>query len=309
MKRSEMAFYVWILILLGAGWGVTLPLTKIAVSTGHGYFGLIFWQLVIGAAAMALLSVIRGIGLPLNRKAAFVYLVIALIGTVIPNSASYQAIAHLPAGLVSVFMSLIPMISFPIALGLGLEVFSLRRFLGLLAGLAGILLITHPDASLPDQALLVWIPLALVASFCYAFEGNFVAKWGTAGADAIQVLFGASLIGALITLPLALGTGQFVSPFRPWGDAEWALVAASVVHVVVYAAYVWLVGRAGPMFAVQVSYLVTGFGVFWAMLILNESYSSYFWAALVLILVGVFLVQPRRQETLAPDPVIGENAR
>jgi drug/metabolite transporter (DMT)-like permease len=40
---------------------------------------------------------------------------------------------------------------------------------------------------------------------------------------------------------------------------------------VVYAGYVWLVGRAGAVFAAQVAYLVTLFGVFWAMLILGET--------------------------------------
>ena len=47
-----------------------------------------------------------------------------------------------------------------------------------------------------------------------------------------------------------------------------ALVSASVVHVLVYATYVWLVGQAGAVFTAQVSYLVTGFGLLWAWLLL-----------------------------------------
>jgi drug/metabolite transporter (DMT)-like permease len=176
-------------------------------------------------------------------------------------------------------------------------------------GLVGVVLIAAPETSLPDRAMLAWIPVALISVLCYAFEGNYVARWGIEGLDAIQVLFGASLIGALIALPLAVGSGQFITPFGPWGAAEWALVASSVIHVVVYAIYVWLVGRAGPVFAVQVSYLVTGFGVGWAMLLLGESYSPYIWAALGLVLLGVFLVQPRRQDALAPVGPIGESAR
>ena len=42
-----------ILALMGAGWGVTQPLSKIAVSTGYRHLGLIFWQLAPGAIAMA----------------------------------------------------------------------------------------------------------------------------------------------------------------------------------------------------------------------------------------------------------------
>lgn len=306
MTGRNIALFSAVLVVTGAGWGMTQPLTKIAVSTGYGFFGLIFWQLVIGSGLMAAMSLIRGTGLPVHRAALGLYVIIALIGTVIPNSASYRAIVYLPSGVVSILLSLIPMIAFPIALGLGLERFSARRFFGLLAGLAGVALLVLPEAGLPDAAMLAWIPLALVAPLCYAFEGNYVARWGTRGLDPIQVLFGASLLGAAITLPLALGSGQFIVPPPIWGAAEWALVASSAIHVFAYASYVWLVGRAGPVFTMQVSYLVTGFGVSWAMLLLGESYSPYIWAALGLVLAGVFLVQPRRQDRLAPGPAIGE---
>lgn len=307
MTRRDLGLFTALLIVLGAAWGFTLPLSKIAVSTGYGHFGLIFWQMVIGAVAMAIVVLARGSRLPLTGPAIRVYTIIALVGSVIPNSASYQSIAHLPAGVVSILMSLIPMIAFPMALGLGLERFSIRRFFGLLAGLAGVSLLVFPEASLPDVAMLAWIPLALVGPLFYAFEGSFIAKWGIGGLDAIQVLLGASIIGAIVTLPLALATGQFLSPLRIYAAPEWALIASSLIHVVVYAIYVWMVGRAGAVFAVQVSYLVTGFGMVWAMVMLGESYSSYIWVALVLMLGGVFLVQPRPNRLVAPNQTDGQD--
>ncbi|MCR9127258.1 MAG: DMT family transporter [Rhodobacteraceae bacterium] len=292
------------LLVLGAGWGITQPLSKIAVSTGHGHFGLIFWQGVIGALLMALISALRGRGLPLRRDAAWVYLVIALVGTVLPNSASFQAIAHLPSGVVSVLLSLIPMLAFPMALLMGTERFAWRRLAGLSLGLAGVALLVLPEASLPEAAMLIWVPVALIASLFYAFEGNYVARWGMAGLDPLQVLFGASVVAALLALPLALVSGQFISPLRSYGPPEWSLIAASLVHVLVYAGYVWTVERAGPVFAVQVSYVVTGCGVFWAMVLLGESYSPWFWIAMVLILAGVAFVQPRRNNPVAaPGPI------
>jgi len=53
------------------------------------------------------------------------------------------------------------------------------------------------------------------------------------------------------------------------------------------------VGRAGSVFASQVSYLVTGFGVLWAILFLGESYSAYVWSAMAVMMLGLFLVRPR----------------
>jgi drug/metabolite transporter (DMT)-like permease len=38
---------------------------------------------------------------------------------------------------------------------------------------------------------------------------------------------------------------------------------------------------------------VTGFGVLWSILFLGERYSGWLWAALALMLLGLFFVQPR----------------
>ncbi len=58
-------------------------------------------------------------------------------------------------------------------------------------------------------------------------------------------------------------------------------------------------GQAGPVFTAQVSYVVTLFGLFWAKLILAESYSPLIWLSLVLMVPGMYLVQPRRKGVLA----------
>lgn len=290
---ASSAFLFAVLVLMGAGWGMTQPLSKIAVSEGYRHFGLVFWQLAIGAMTLGTIQTLRRKRLRLDRPALRVYVFIALVGTVLPNSASYEAIRHLPSGLVSILLALVPMFAFPMALMLGNERFVLLRFGGLVLGLVGVLLIVGPEGSLPDRSMVLFVPLALIAPLFYGFEGNAVARWGTAGLSPLEVLHGASLFGALLLLPVAALTGHFIDPRPPWGAPDFALLAASLIHVAVYTTYVWLVGRAGPVFAVQVSYLVTGFGVIWAMLILGERYSGWVWTAMIVMMLGMFLVQPR----------------
>jgi len=287
------------LLIMGAGWGITTPLSKIAVSTGHQPLGLVFWQLVIGAVLLEAIVFVRGGRLALGRRQITLYLAIALLGTILPNTASYRAAAHLPAGVMSIVIAMVPMFAFPIALALGQDRFSIARVVGLGLGLGGVALLVGPEASLPDRAMVAFIPLALIAPFFYGLEGNFVGKFGTAGLDPIEVLFGASVFGAVLSLPLALGFGHWLNPLGGFGAPESALVLSSIVHALVYAGYVWLVGRAGAVFVAQVSYLVTIFGVGWAMLILDEAYSGYIWGALGLMLLGMFLVQPRDREEVA----------
>lgn len=287
------------LLVMGAGWGITSPLSKIAVSSGHQPLGLVFWQMVIGAVLLGAIVLVRGGRLALGRRQIVLYLAIALLGTILPNTASYRAAAHLPAGVMSIVIAMVPMFAFPVALALGQDRFSAARLLGLGLGLGGVALLVGPEASLPESAMVAFIPLALIAPFFYGLEGNFVGKFGTAGLDPIEVLFGASVFGAVLSLPLALGFGHWVNPLNGFGAAEGALVLSSIVHAFVYAGYVWLVGRAGAVFAAQVSYLVTIFGVGWSILILGEAYSGYIWGALGLMLLGMFLVQPRDREELA----------
>ncbi len=306
---SQRAILIGVLALLGAGWGMTQPLAKIAVSEGYRHFGLIFWQFVIGIAVMSVLTAIRGRGFRFGARQIRLYFIIALIGTLIPNSASYEAVRHLPAGIISILMSLMPMFAFPIALAFGIDRFNWWRLAGLALGLAGVSLLIVPDASLPDAAVVAFIPLAMIAPLFYGLEGNVVAKWGTAGCDPIQVLLGASVVGAILTAPLAVYSGQWIDPRPPWGAPDAALVLSSMIHVFAYSTYIWLLGRAGSVFAAQTSYLVTAFGVLWAMLILSESYSGWIWAALALIFAGLSLVQPRhRIRALEEADAVGEDA-
>ena len=299
MTPRQTLFYTIVLAVLGAGWGFTMPMAKIAVSEGYLHFGLIFWQLAIGAALMAAITWVRGKPLPLKRRHIRLYVVIAMIGTVVPNAFSYQSAIHLPSGVISILMSMVPMLAFPIALAFGLDQLELRRLLGLLVGLAGVLLIVAPGSDLSGAIPVLWVGAVLVTCAFYAFEGNYVARWGTEGLDALQVLFGASLAGLFVVAPMAWYSGQWIDPRPPWGAPDLALMAASVAHVLVYAGYVWLVGQAGPVFTAQVSYLVTLSGLFWSKLILSESYSPLIWLSLALMVLGMYLVQPRAKAVLA----------
>lgn len=287
-----------VLVLLGAGWGFTQPLGKIAVSTGHQPVGLIFWQFVIGAAVLGLVQVIRRRPLPMTGPALGWYVVIAVIGTLLPNGMSYIAIRHVPSGIMSIAIATVPMFAFPIALVMGTDRFSWIRFAGLVAGLAGVALLAGPETSLPREVV-PFVLLALVAPFLYGIEGNLVARYGAGGLGPVSLLLGASLVGAVIALPIALATGGFIDPRAGLGLPELALVGSASIHAVVYAGYVWLVGRAGATFATQVGYFVTGFGVLWAMVLLGERYSPWVWAALALMFAGLFLVQPRSNEQRA----------
>jgi drug/metabolite transporter (DMT)-like permease len=295
------------LVVMGMAWGLSWPLAKIAVSGGYEAFGLIFWQLVITAIFFGAVNLIRNGRWPVDRRSLLIYAIVATFGTVIPDAITYPAVYHLPAGILSIVVATMPMLAFPIALMLGADKFSPWRLTGLALGLAGVALIALPDSDLHAEALVFWLLFALIAPLSYAVEGNIIGKWGTSDLDPLQVLLGAAILGLLVITPLTLMTGQFIDPRPPYAAPDAALVGNSLLHTLTYMGYVWMVGRAGAVFAAQVSYLVTGFGVIWSMVLLGERYSLWIWAALALMLAGIGLVQPRRSNPLAPLSATGEN--
>ncbi len=291
---SQRAVYSSILVLCGLLWGLGQPVGKISTATGYGQFGLLFWQTLLSAAFLYPVMRLRRRRLPLNRATLTFGLVVGVLGTVVPGSTFYIAMANLPAGVMAVNVATVPLIALPIAVLIGQDRIDGTRLLGLALGMAGVILIAAPRGALPEGTQVGYILVALIGPLFYALEGNFVARYGMAGMDAVQAFMIAALTAAVLTLPLALATGQFIDPFVVWGPSEWSVVGSAAINAVAYSSYVWLAANAGAVFAAQSSYIVTGAGMVWSMIILGERHSPWLWAALAVMLAGVALVQPRR---------------
>lgn len=298
MTRDERLVFTVVMVGLGVGWGSTQALGKIAISSGHGMYGLILWQLVVAVIFLGAVQILRRRRFPPSWAGLRFAVLIALIGTLVPNTTFYISVARLPAGIMSILISTIPLLAFPMALALGTDRFSATRLIGLLFGFSGVALLALPQAELPAGASFLWLVIAMVGPFFYAMEGNIVAKWGTAGLDPVQAIFAASLAGIVLVLPLVAATGTWVDPTAPWGRPEWALVLMSAINALMYVGYIWLARNAGSVFASQVGYVTTLAGVGWAMLLLGERFSPLVWLAAGVLLAGMMLVQPRPRRVM-----------
>lgn len=281
------------LLVIGLGWGMTTPLVKIAVADGHGPLGIMMWQMLVTAALLGANLAVRGRGLPLGAATLRLYAVVAALGMVLPHFFSYTSLGFLPAGVVSIIVSMVPMFALPLALLGGMERFRPVRAAGLGLGACAMILLVGPEASLPGAGAAGFILLAALTPLCYALEGAYVAKRGAPDVGPTQTLLGGTLLALIVVVPAALVSGQAVAPFAEWGVPELAIIGSGAVSALAYSGYVALIRSAGAVFAAQVAYLVTGSGVVWAMMFLGERYSPWVWAALAMLFVGLFLVQPR----------------
>jgi drug/metabolite transporter (DMT)-like permease len=260
---------------------------------------------------LAAINRARGQGLPMETRHIALYVIIALIGTLLPNSASYTAAIHLPSGILSIVLSLVPMLSFPIALAWAWTGSRPCGFLGLCLGLAAILLIALPETSLPDRHGLVAAARPGRAAF-YAVEGNFVARFGTAGLDPVQVLLGASIMGSVMALAARADDGTVdlaAAALGRAGHGDRGLVRGPC------AGLFWLCLDGGPG-----GRGLRGAGVLpgdrlrhllGLADLLGETYSGWVWAAVALMFMGLFLVQPRpaARQTRRPEPRRGSGKK
>ena len=286
------------LLLIGISWSITIPLSKVAVSSGHAPLGITFWQQVVVAVVLGVLLIARWaifrrrVHVPLDRASLVFYAMIAALGTVIPNLFSYWAMSQLPAGIMAIIIASVPMFALAIAVGACIEPFVAHRALGVCLGGAAVVLLVAPDASLPEPEKAIFVLVGLVAPLCYGIEGNYIARFAPPAIDPVVTLFCASIIGAAVTSPLSLAAGVWIDMPGAFQRSERAIVALSMLHAVAYTGYVWLVGKAGPVFSSQVAYVVTLSAMALSAIFLGEDFSPYAMVSLVLMLIGLMLVQP-----------------
>ncbi|MEM1313578.1 MAG: DMT family transporter [Pseudomonadota bacterium] len=284
-----------VLLASGLAWGGTTVAGKVSTSTGHAPLGLVFWQLTISIVALGAISAVRGRRPPVSAAALRFYLVIALIGTLLPNAASLTATARLPAGIIAILLSSVPMFALAVASALGAERPDLRRIAGVALGLVGVALILGPEASLPRPEAWPFVLIGLLAPLFYGAEGAYVKLRMPTGLDPISALLGASVVGVALLTPVLIAVpGVWVAFPGEFGPAEQGMLVAGLLHAFAYTGYVTMVGMGGPVFASMVAYVVTVSGVLWGMALLGERHSPWVWAALAAMVIGMALVQPRR---------------
>lgn len=284
-----------VLIFCGIVWGATIPLSKVAVSTGHPPMGLIFWQVCILSVALGLIAFWRREPIPLEPRHLGYYTLIAAIGTLIPSSVSFYVATKLPAGILGLLLATVPMFSLLIALTIRSERFQAKRIAGIALGVAAMVLLAVPELTLPQAGLAWFLLLGLFAPFCYGMEGNIVERVAPSDVTPIAAILASSVIAIPIAGLIAWFGGMWVDLSQPWGKAEWALLGSSLGHAGAYTGYVALVGLAGAVFSSQIAYVTTLSAILLSLIFLGESYPATTWLAIAMMMGGLLLVQPAGQ--------------
>ncbi|MEM6986284.1 MAG: DMT family transporter [Pseudomonadota bacterium] len=286
----------WLVLLLsGVVFGASFSLFKLAAEPGHGAISLAFWYAAFSMLLLAPFVLWKHRGQRWFTRSAFRFCVVwGTLSTTLPALFFFFAARELPAGIMAIAISLVPIATFAGAIALGHDRPTLPRCTGLGLGAASALLVAVPGSGLPNAGDVIWLLLPLGVVVCYAAEHLFFALKAPPQSPPETLLLSMFVISVLTLFPLTFAFGTLHLPFATPVIADFALLGAAIVTVLDYFFFMFLIARAGPVFTSQAAYLVTLAGVGWGVLVLGESHSVTFWIALVLVIIGAILVTPKR---------------
>jgi drug/metabolite transporter (DMT)-like permease len=296
-RRRTLVLAFGLMIVGGVIWGLTFSLAKLVTAAGVHPIGLSWLQGAVGVAALLPYCLIRYGGLPLRRDYLELYIIAGALGTALPSNFLFLSASHLPAGILAMVTSLVPLLTYAIAVAFGAEMLQRRRVVGILLGFAAVMMIVLPETSLPEPAMAIWVLIALIAPISYSSENVYLALRRPPASDPVILLCGMLIAGTIMLTPLVWATDTWVDLWHPWTEIEWWTMLLIAINVAGYLMFLELIVIAGPLFAAQTGYFVTASGVVFGIIIFGEQHSAWIWVALGVLFTGVALVNPRAAES------------
>ena len=286
-----------IILFAGINWGLSFSLARFTAIYGAHPFGVSLWQTFIATIILFILCfTVRKTKLKINMRLLILYILLSLIGLVIPGILFYFSAAHLPAGILAITVTLVPIITYLLALFLKIEILSLLRLSGVLLGVSSILILILPEQSLPDQSKIWWVLAACFCSLLYALQGIITSIKFETTSNPIVMAFWLNFFATIIVAPVVFSFGYEVSLNFPLNILGLSLIGLGVIEAICFSLFMYVLTRYGALFASQTGYIVTLSGVVWGMIIFHEEHSLWVWLSIVIMLGGLALVTPRNKE-------------
>jgi len=292
-KRIEKLQGMFWLLAVGIIWGIAPTLSKMMSELGALPLGLVVWVNAIVAVLMLGLAAIRGELPRLGRREVAFFLCWALISGVLQRTALFTAAGHIEAALLAMVLTLQGFAVFAFAAVTRTEKATPRRLFGLAVGLAGVGLVMWTKVSGDQPALWGWLLFAMSVPLLQSMETvRFSARIpeGISGTAAIGLMM---LMSAIMVAPMAYQQGELMTLSLLPGTLEWLILLLAVASLTSYLISFQVIRTSGAIFYSQSSFTMTIAGVIWGVVLLNEAFSTLAWLGFGVILLGMYLVEPK----------------
>ena len=293
MRISSDLRALLLLIFLGSSWGLYFSMLKIAVLSGISYVGILTLTTVgvgIGMSAIAFMRRRK----PVFRPGHIVfYLVCALCGYLAPIIAELFVIAHMPAGLLALIVSITPLTTLLFAWAMKTDIINPPRIAGILLGAFAVFAILLPDAHISEAVAWHWLLIALVVPVSYAIHHNYTARYWPEGSDSYQVACGEAIVASLLLVGYSCFDWQW-QDVQSWNQGHGAILFMAVISLIDIYIYFELIRVKGPIFTSHANYFMVVSGVLWGMVLFAERPSPLMWLSALLLIVSLYLISRSR---------------
>ena len=298
MSKPGFAAYA-LLVALGLVWGGSFLFIKIGVATMPPVT-LTAMRLITGAGVLIVAARLAGEGLPRDWATWQALALVALFGNVLPFSLIGWGEEVIDSGLAAILMAGMPLFTLVCAhFATEDEKMNGRKLVGVLFGLAGLIVLIGPEklSQLGDDAVR---QLAVAgASLCYAINALLIRR--IKGLPAKAMAAAVMIISIPMIIPMAFVLERPLA-IQPSGASLAAGIVLGVFHTALATLMMLaLIRRQGATFFSQINFLVPLFGVAYGILFLAERPQPSAYAALALILIGIYIVRTGGMGTIAAE--------
>lgn len=283
-----------LLLAVGLLLAVNLGVAKSAHDAGAS--ALLVALASTGGAGAVLLAAAIANGRPLAPTPGrlLFYMVAGGISYALPNLLVFAAAGRIGPGFAAMLHTVVPSLTYLVAIGWGIDRLAPRRALGLGLGMIGAATLVVARLGFSTDAESAALLVALIAPVSIALGNVLRSRFWPAGALPLDIAPGL-LLAAAAQLGLVLLAKPEAAPPLPPGMEVDLLAAQAVVSAAYYALYFRLQHMAGPVYLSQIGYVATGFALPFSVLLLGERVSLPMLAGLGLVVVGIVLVRPSSQ--------------
>jgi drug/metabolite transporter (DMT)-like permease len=288
INRPGLRDYL-LLVALGAVWGSSFMLIKLALETIPP-LTVATGRVAVGALALVLVVAVQRQAWPTTARPWLLLAVMGVLGNVIPFSLINWGETRIDSGLAAILMSTVPLATIVLApLFVRDEPITLGKIAGVVLGMLGVVVLIGPGALTGSHGALLGQIAVTAAAVSYALNG-LVARQQPQMPVAVMSA-GALACATVAGLPLTLAVDQ------PWQLAPSSLSLAALVGLGVintaggYLLLFWLTKRTGAGFASFNNFLVPLFGLAWGIALLSERPSPLALLGLLLIFAGLAAIR------------------
>jgi drug/metabolite transporter (DMT)-like permease len=241
------------------------------------------------AIGMSTIALLRGRGPRFSARHGIFYLVCALTGYLVPMIAELLVIAHMPAGLLTLLVSIAPITTLLLAWIMKTDRIGGARVAGVLLGGFAIFAILLPDAHLGEAIAWHWLLLALAVPISYSLHHNFASRFWPEGSDSYQVACGEAIFAAALLLAFTGFNWQW-QDVQSWNRGHAAILFMASISLIDIWIYFELIRTRGPIYTSHANYFMVVSGVLWGMVIFAERPGPLMWLSAALLIASLYLV-------------------